>query len=197
MNTAPLADPAEVARRHALLAATPRMQPLVRHAQALRAAYGQVPDADPLDGGGDARLLLLLETPGPAVAPSGFVSADNPTGTGRNLRRFCAEAGLDRLDRLIWNAVPWIIHANGRNRPPRAAEVRDGAATLPPLLRALGLKVAILAGRHAARAAPMFNQGTTVLFMPHPSPTIVCTSPAIAQRIQDTLRQAVALLRAG
>ena len=194
---APLADPAEIARRQALLATTPRMLPINRHAERLRAVHGQVPDADPLDGGANARLLLLLETPGPAVAPSGFVSADNPTGTGRNLRRFCAEAGLDRLDRLIWNTVPWIIHADGRNRPPRAAEVRDGIATLPPLLDALHLKVAVLAGRHAARAATAFSPRTTVLFMPHPSPTIVCTSPAIPQRIQQTLAQAVALLKAG
>ena len=197
MFKAPLADPAEVARRHALLTETPRMAPVICHAAALRAKYGEVPDADPLDGGADARLLLLLETPGPTIGQSGLVSADNPTGTGRNLRRFCAEAGLDRLDRLIWNAVPWVIHAGGRNRAPRTAEIRDGLATLPPLLAALRLKAVVLAGRSASMAAPLLPPGVPVLRMPHPSPTIVCTSPAIGLRIQDALRQAVALLRAG
>ena len=153
-----------------------------------------MPDPDPLDGGAGARLLLLLETPGPAIGRTGIVSADNATGTGRNLRRFWAEAGLRREDRLIWNAVPWVIHAGGRNRAPRAAELRDGIAELPPLLALLSLGVVVLAGRAAASAAPLFPPGLPVLTMPHPSPVIVCTDPAIAARICDTLARAAALL---
>ncbi len=195
-----LADPAEAGRRRALLAGaagrTGPMAALVRHAAALRTTHGEVPDADPLDGGAAARLLLLLETPGPSIGGNGIVSADNPTGTGRNLRRFWAEAGLCRRDRVIWNAVPWVIHEGGRNRAPRAAEVRAGLATLPPLLAGLPrLRVAVLAGRAAAGAAGLFGPGVRVLLMPHPSPTIVCTSPEIGRRIGAALGEAAAVLR--
>eukprot|EP01046_Picozoa_sp_COSAG06_P083618 COSAG06_NODE_30503_length_538_cov_0.355353_1_plen_129_part_10 len=70
-----------------------------------------VPAPDPLDGGVGARMLLLLETPGPAVLRTGFVTRDSANGTAANLFRFLAEAGLSRADTLIWNAVPWLIHA--------------------------------------------------------------------------------------
>ena len=42
--------------------------PLNRYAAALRARHGDVPRFDSLDGGIDARVLVLLETPGPASA---------------------------------------------------------------------------------------------------------------------------------
>ncbi len=62
--------------------------PLNRFAAALRARHGDVPRFDSLDGGIDARVLVLLETPGPASASTGTTSRDNPTGTARNLTRF-------------------------------------------------------------------------------------------------------------
>jgi hypothetical protein len=65
-----------------------------------------VPGFDPADGGADARLLLLLETPGPGGDGPRLVSRDNPTGTARNLTRFLADAGIARVDTLLWNAVP-------------------------------------------------------------------------------------------
>ena len=188
-----LDNPAEVERRRTLLpeAATAG---LLDHLRGLRARRGDVPDPDPLDGGVAAPMLLLLETPGPTVRQSFFVSADNPTGTGRNLRRFFAEAGLRREDRLIWNTVPWLIHTGGRNRAPRAAELREGLCELPGFLSLLSLRVAVLAGRSAARAAALMPPGVPVLLMPHPSPTIVCTSPAIPARIRATLAEAAAIL---
>lgn len=91
--TAPLADPAAVGARRAALAA-PHMAPLATFAARLKEETGRpVPDADPADGGVRARLLLLLETPGPSWTRTGFVSADNPTPTGANLRRFLAGRG--------------------------------------------------------------------------------------------------------
>jgi hypothetical protein len=47
----------------------------------------EVPDFDPLDGGGDARALFLFEKPGPMTAESGrrpgsgFISRDNDDPT--------------------------------------------------------------------------------------------------------------------
>jgi uracil-DNA glycosylase len=201
MKDAPLSDPAVLAARRAALTA-PHMAPLAALADRLRTETGRpVPDADPADGGTAARLLLLLETPGPFIARTGLVSADNPTATGANLRRFLGEAGIARGDLLIWNAIPFVIHAPGAaNRAPRRAERDRGVALLPRLLALLPrLAVAVLAGRAAAAAAPAIEAarpGLPVLAMPHPSPTFVCTSPDVAQRIGATLASAASLLAA-
>lgn len=197
--TAPLADPAMIEARRAALAAA-HVAALAALAAELRTSTGRpVPDADPADGGVRARLLLLLETPGPSWTRTGFVSADNPTPTGANLRRFLAEAGIAREDLLIWNAIPFVIHAPGAaNRAPRRAELKEGLALLPPLLRLLPrLRVAVLAGRAAAEAAPVLataRRGLPTLTMPHPSPTYVCTSPAVPRRIAAALAEAAAIL---
>ncbi|MFL1463063.1 uracil-DNA glycosylase [Roseococcus sp. DSY-14] len=158
-----------------------------------------VPGFDPLDGGAAARMLLLLETPGPRTGPADRVSRDKPTPTGANLRRFLAGSGIARADMVLWNAVPWLIHAPGaRNRAPRAAEIRAGLGFLPALLEALPrLRVAVLAGRVAGLAEPVLaaaRPGLPVLRMPHPSPTICCTSPAVPARIREALAEAAALL---
>jgi uracil-DNA glycosylase len=195
-----LAGPAAAEARRAGLSA-PHMRPLATFAASLRATTGRaVPDADPRDGGVGARCLLLLETPGPSIARTGFVSCDNPTPTGANLRRFLEAAGIAREDIVIWNAVPFLIHAPGAaNRAPRAAERDAGLALLPPLLDLLPrLSVAVLAGRFAAQAEPALRAarpGLPVLAMPHPSPTYVCTSPAVPRRIAAVLARAAAMLR--
>ena len=154
---------------------------------------------DPLDGGCDARLLILMETPSAGPAPLRFVSRDNATPTARNLRRFLTDAGLARKDTLLWNVVPWIVHPPGApNRPVRRADVREGLALLPELLDRLPkLIVVVLAGRPASAAEPVLRAHSPdlpVLTMPHPSPAIVCTSPAIGERIARTLTQAAALV---
>ena len=193
---APLADPTLLAARRAALA-DPRMAPLRGFAAGLRAAHGPTPDFDPADGGPAARVLLLLETPGPANWRTGFVSIDNRTGTSANLRRFLAEAGLGRGDLVIWNAVPWVIHAGGPNRAPRPAEIREGLAVLPGLLPLLpALRCVVLAGRIAALAEPVIHAarpGLPVIRVPHPSPTYVCTHPGIPGRIVDGFAQAARL----
>jgi uracil-DNA glycosylase len=192
-----LATPAAVDARRAALA-EPRMRPLAAFAASLREATGhEVPDADPADGGAAARCLLLLETPGPAITRTGFVSCDNPTPTGANLRRFLRDARLPREWLLVWNAIPFVIHAPGaKNRAPRAPEVRAGLALLPGLLALLpDLRVCVLAGRAAGAAAPVLRAERPelrLLEMPHPSPTCVCTSPEVPRRIVAALHAAAA-----
>ena len=199
-SAAPLADPDVLTARRAALAA-PHMVPLARFAEWVRGQTGKaVPDADPADGGVGARLLLLLETPGPAMPVTGFVSSDNPTPTAANLRHFFGAAGIVRADLLIWNTVPFLIHAPGAtNRAPRAAELAAGLALLPPLLDLLPrLVIAVLAGRFARLAAPALQAARPallVLAMPHPSPVNTCTDPALPQRIVAVLAEAAGLLR--
>ena len=158
-----------------------------------------MPRFDPNDGGAGARLLVLLETPGPAVHGLGMVSRDNSTGTARNLTRFLAGAGIAPADTILWNAVPWIVHAPGeRNRPLRRGEIRKGLAALPPFLALLPrLKVVVLSGRVAGEARAIVSAtrpDVAILAMPHPSPTYVCTSPEVPRRIEATLAEAATLL---
>lgn len=193
-----LADPVLLAERREALA-QPHMIALNNLVARLRARHGRVPDPDPLDGGVASELLLLLESPGPRTGRTGLVSRDNPTGTARNLRRFLAEAGIPRRATLIWNAVPWVIHAPGaRNRAPRREEIAAGLEALPDLLRLLPcLRVVVLAGRVAGEARATMAAArpeVAILAMPHPSPTYVNTSPAVAARIRATLAAAARLL---
>ncbi|MGK7870804.1 uracil-DNA glycosylase family protein [Falsiroseomonas sp. E2-1-a20] len=197
--SAVLACPDGLAARLALLQRAPHMVPLRDFATRLRVATGRpVPEADPADCGAAARvLLLLLETPAPGI---GIVSRDNAGGTAANLRRFLGEAGLARQDVLLWNLIPWMIHAPGaRNRAPLAAEAQAGCAWLPALLELLpALRVAVLAGRIAAQAEDTLRAarpGLEVRLMPHPSPNCVCTHPMIAARIATTLADVAGLLR--
>lgn len=195
-----LADPAALAARQAMRDAA-HVAPLRAMAARIAAEIGApVPDPDPLDGGVGARLLLLLETPGPAIVRTGVVSRDNPTGTAANLFRFLAEAEIARGDTLIWNAIPWVIHAEGAlNRAPRRAEVRAAAPWLAPLLALLPeLAVVVLAGRVAGAAQDgiaRLRPDLPVVAVPHPSPTYVCTAPEVPARIRAGLAGAAVILR--
>ena len=195
-----LAEPSALARRVAALG-QPRMLPLNRLVARLRAEHGRVPDFDPSDGGIDARLLVLLESPGPRIGRTGFVSRDNPTGTAGNLRRFLDRAAIARADTLLWNTVPWVIHAPGApNRAPRRAEITAGLRELPSLLELLPrLLTIILAGRVAGRALHPLREAHAhlrVVTMPHPSPTYVNTSPEVPARIAEALAEARGVLAA-
>ena len=183
-----------LAGRLALLAGA-QFRRLEAYRHEIAARHGATPHIDPLDGGMAAHILLLLETPGPSGSTPRFVSRDNPTGTARNLTRFLAAAGIERRFTLLWNAVPWIIHAEGaRNRAPRPAEVTAGLALLPGLLDLLpNLRAVVLAGRVAQRADAMLRETRPTLIriaMPHPSPIYVNTSPTIRLRIAAALAEA-------
>ncbi|MBE7243487.1 MAG: uracil-DNA glycosylase [Actinomycetospora chiangmaiensis] len=197
-----LADPAALAARQALRDA-PHIAPIRALARQIAAERdAPVPDPDPLDGGVGARLLLLLETPGPKVLRTGFVTRDSANGTAANLFRFLAEAGIARRDTLIWNAVPWVIHAPGAlNRAPRRAEAKAAEPYLAPLLALLpDLAVAVLAGRFAGECAPALtalSPALPVIAIPHPSPTYVCTSPEVPARIRQGLAEAARVLGHG
>jgi hypothetical protein len=148
---------------------------LAAFAAALRAGTPHmIPDMDPLDGGTEARVLLLLEKPGPQAARTGFVSRDNPSPTSAAIRAFLDEAGLPRGETLLWNAAPvW----NGTIRLG-VAELREGLGHLPDLLALLPrLDAAILVGRHAARAEPLLPQHVRVIRSAHPSPQVRAAFP--------------------
>ena len=191
-----LTSAGEPERRLALLG-DPDFAPLEAYRREIAARFGPTPHVDPLDGGTEARILLLLETPGPRGTDPRFVSRDNATGTAHNLRRFLTEACIARRETVLWNAVPWIIHTKGaRNRPPRRDEIAAGLSILPGFLGRLPrLRTVVLAGRVATLAEPILREARpelAILAMPHPSPTFVNTSPSVALRIATVLAEAAA-----
>ena len=170
VRPAALRDPAEAARRREMLGA-PGMAPLAAFAAGLRGRDRWVPDLDPRDGGTGARLLLLLEKPGPGAAldrgGSGFVSFDNGGPTAAAGRRFLQEARIDRRGLAIWNLCPWW---NGTIRFT-AAERRAGLEVLPDFLDLMpSLRAAVCVGRQAERARPLLEgRGLAVFASVHPS----------------------------
>jgi len=138
----------EQTRRRALLGSAPHMQPLLPLLQALRQRRGKkaVPAFDPLDGGADAAVLFLLETPGQRAVESGFISRNNPDPSARHMLSMLQEARLPRQATLLWNVVPW--HLNGRE--PRRSDLAKARKWLEKLLACLPhLEYVVLVGGHA------------------------------------------------
>lgn len=179
-----------------ILLAEPHMKPLGHLVEALRAEdRGYVPDLDPRDGGTRARLLFLLEKPGPMTDPSrpgsagsGFISRDNDDSTAAAVFVFMQLARIPREETLLWNVIPWW---NGEIRVGKQ-EWRDGIARLEALLdilpRLLGV---VLVGRKAARAeAAILARGLPVWKTAHPSPRVRARYPALFSAIPQTWTEA-------
>lgn len=140
MNPSPnrqtLADPAVKARRVALIKAP--------HVAALNALVAEirtdcncpdcVPYFDPSDGGVEARVLFILEAPGPQAIASGFVSCDNPDLSARNMTTLLAEAGIERRHIVAWNIVPWYLGDGKKISPPTKRDRDAGLVCLHRLL---------------------------------------------------------------
>ncbi len=155
---------------------SPHVAPLAAYAARLRSQCGiEVADFDPLDGGVEARVLFLLEKPGPMTSPSrprregsGFISRDNDGATAETMRRFMLEAGLPRHDTAIWNVVPWWNGTIAITAAERTAGLLELRNLLPLLPR---LHTAVLVGRTAALARPALGR-LRVLESAHPSPQV-------------------------
>ena len=186
-----LRDPDERSRRKAMLRA-PHMAPLTDAVTGLR-QHGDAPDFDPMDGGANAQALFLLEKPGPTtLGSSGLVSRDNDNATAEAIALFSVEAGFDRRRTVLWNTVPWwngTVKVTGR-------EIASGLAALPAVLACLPhLRVAVLVGRTAGRAAPLLAAHDLSLFSSaHPSPNVRAGYPALWRAIPERWREARACL---
>ena len=108
------------------------------------------PYFDPGSGGVAAQVLLLMESPGPQVSQTGFVSLDNPDGTTENLSMLLRLAGLSRQKVLMWNSFPWQLSAK-RVVMPTDENLEEAARYTLELLSLLpALKVVVLVGSRAA-----------------------------------------------
>ena len=105
---------AAIQARKKLLLNSRHMVPLVQYAERLRADQDwEVPDFDPVDGGTNASILFLAETPGPMASVdgrgrrkgSGFISLDNDDPTAKTGFDFMVQAGIPRCCIVKWNVV--------------------------------------------------------------------------------------------
>ena len=189
-----LAEPDVRAARRALLQG-PHIAPLTELIDQIRTETGfgdAVPYIDPLDGGVDARALLILESPGAKAVGSGFISRDNPDETARNAFELYREAGLDRAETVIWNIVPWYIRDRPGGSAPKWEDIQAGTVWLGKLLRLLPkLEVIVFIGKKAqkadrfiGKACPDVRQFRCAL----PSPNFINRSPGNREMILTVLR---------
>jgi uracil-DNA glycosylase len=113
----------------------------------------------------NARVLFLLEAPGPkaagTTASSGFVSSNNPDPTAENLWDLIHNAGIARADTLIWNIVPWYVGENGHIKPAPKEDIKQALPHLKALLDLLPrLNMLVLVGRKAQSAKPQIHRLT-------------------------------------
>ena len=185
----------------------PHVAPLNALVRAWRAGGRFVQWVD-LDGGGTgARVLVLMEAPGPATVAAGdlsFSSEHNPDPTARIFRALREESGLVRGDYLRWNVMPWaLLGADGRHRPPRVDDLAEAEPALRELVGALPeLRVVVTFGAPALTG--MMRLLTVeqpprllpVLGVPHPSLRNGHRRAETRQRILVALRTAAAATRA-
>lgn len=158
-----------------------------------------MPDFDPADAGVDARVLFLLEAPGPMAATigarvgSGFISCDNDDATAEATWRARAAAGLHD-GALLWNIVPWYL--GPASVRPTTGELCDGASATVELLTLLpALEAVIIAGRYAQRGwdrwvQPVVGNRYRLIRTWHPSPRNM-TKPHMRARFFADVADAV------
>jgi uracil-DNA glycosylase len=196
-----LASEAERAARSALLSQR-HVRGLAKLVGRIPAAKGpgyEVPNVDPLDGGVDAKVLFLLEAPGPKALASGFISRNNPDETAKNFFLLNAEAGIDRRQTTTWNAVPWYIGSGNKIRPAKREDVREADEWLAELLGTLHhLRFVVFVGQKALHAQCVVRDSrpdVDVIAMPHPSPMFINRASGNRHRILAVLQELSARLR--
>ncbi|NKY19034.1 hypothetical protein [Tsukamurella spumae] len=121
-----------------------------------------VPYVAPTYGGTNARLLALLQDPGPRTDAanrdgSGMLCIENADPTATRYKSLLATSGIDVSDIQAWNAFAWrpTTQDRGGRRvlAPSEVDLRDSTDALARLVRLLPrLRVALLHGRHARDA---------------------------------------------
>lgn len=198
MQTRTLADPAILAARRARLG-EPHIAPLTAFAGQLRESEAlggrlDVPEFDPDSGGVHTEILLLLESPGPKVTGTNFVSLDNPDRTAENLSCLLKLAGIRRGRCLLWNILPWQLSAGGVVTPTAAQIKAAKPATLELLTLLPALRVVVLVGGKAQGGwqfvLPELGRPLPTVNCPHPSPRSFATDPQAPVRALSALVEA-------
>ncbi len=112
-----------------------------------------VPNVDPQGPGADARVVMLMLTPGPAVGGAQMTNVLSPTTnsdqSALNLRKLMSEAGLAESLCVFWNAVSWALD---RRRDPNPEELARGVRYLRDFLSLVPRRRARCAGPSGAES---------------------------------------------
>jgi uracil-DNA glycosylase len=120
-----------------------------------RSDQRDVPSFEPNNGNLNAKVLLVLEAPGPGALKTGKVSQYNDDPTAKNLKAMLEDAKLKGEDLMIWNVVPWYCGNEEKTNigRPLAADVTAGIESLCELTGLLpNLKAIVLVGGSARKA---------------------------------------------
>ncbi len=175
----------------------PHVSPLSTLVRVWRSPAGAptrfLPWFDPDSAGVDARVLVLMQSPGPSTVAAGdlaFSSEDNPGPTAAAFRRARVESGLERSAYLRWNIVPWAHEG-----PVGVGDLEAARPALDQLIRTLPrLRAVVTVGTPALTGVMRWLTLSCdvpvrpVLAVPH-------LSPANAVRRGETLTRAVTALR--
>lgn len=164
-----------------------------------------IPLFDPDDGGASARLLVLLESPGPktvAAGGTGMCSFDNPDRTNPVLKAVFADADIDRLQCVKWNIVPWaVLDDAGHPVPPTASVLTEARPYLSELMALLpNLEVVLVLGAKAldgymrALTASVPARLLPVVAAPHPSARNANAAAAARSRLINAAQSIHAFL---
>ncbi len=184
----PLGSPEERLRRRQMLE-NRRVERLTRYVRQLRSEvkYGcDIPYFDPLDGGVEAKVLFLFESPGEGALASGFASRDNRDPSAAKFSTLNKEVGLERELTASWNTVPWAL-----GRPPKEEDLEEAKPLLEPTLECFNhLEVIVLSGTAArSRREEIEGRDIEVWEMPHPSPPSLRFHPDNEEKIRQVLRK--------
>jgi uracil-DNA glycosylase len=189
-----LKDKAECSRREAMLL-EPHMQPLFNYLNEMRNALGgdyEMPMFDPCDGGIHARVLILLEAPGPKAIGSQFISRNNPDRTADNINKLLQIAEIARKDTILWNIVPWYIGDSRKIRPAIKEDISLALPFLKKLIELLtNLDFIVLMGKPAQSAILDIRKisNKPIFCAAHPSPKVANIYPEKMLETQYLLNQ--------
>lgn len=135
------------------------------------------PDVAPAGPREDARIVILLESPGVNGAGttgvcSPWLNLDPKDRTAANQRSLLPMAGLERAiaERLCvwWNAVPWyLFSADGKDRRPTAAEHEAAVPYLATFIHIVQPDAVVAMGRPAQTVCA--HAGVECLEARHPA----------------------------
>jgi uracil-DNA glycosylase len=191
-----LKSESEMISRRAMLD-LPHIIPLAEYCRCLRAeGRGTVPEFDPRDGGVAAKVLFLMEKPGPMTDDngltgrigSGFISRDNDDPTAEAILFFMEQADIERGLSILWNTVPWW---NG-TRKVAAKELATGIERLAGLLELLpNIRVVVGVGAKSLKAREFVERrGLPFISSAHPSPINRARRRALWDNIPEQWRAA-------
>jgi uracil-DNA glycosylase len=189
-------------QRRAAMLSQPHIEPLAKYLANIKAGHPdkELPCFDPCDGGVRARVLFLLEAPGPKAVGSTFISRNNPGPTARNMCELLQEAGLTRGDTILWNIVPWYVGNGNRIRAVNSSDIQQAFPHFEELLALLPeLKIIVLVGKKAQTAKSRIQQLSRlpVAETHHPSARVFNVWPHKKDEMREQLRLIAAKVGGG